>query len=98
MTKRRPKRKAKRPALRFIPNPVQVQGFNVQRITVPVDDPDRFAESFGPDVARWVSDKQILWQLQKSWRNRQRRAVALGVLLGLGLVSSWLGLFYAMAG
>lgn len=98
MKKKSTKRK---PKLKFIDNPVQVQGFNTQRVVLPrvsvtIDrisvgaaDPDRWIQGImtAHDVKRYHLD----------WVKKQKRAVWLGAALGVSLFSGWLGLLYALA-
>lgn len=80
------KRTGKRAKLIKIDNPIQVQGFNVQRIELPIQtsDPDRFIQQ----------NEDLIERLRRRWRRQVLLADAIGTLLGAGILAALGGLVY----
>ena len=66
--------KIKKNKLRKIPNPVQLQGFSVQRITLP-----DFVESH----RSWLREKGLVGKVHKNYLKTRRRAILIGIVVGL---------------
>src|SRR6187549_1937016 len=79
--------------IEFIDNPIQVQGFNVQRITMP-------PHSYGYDVPEkskdWIHNIDKIALFRQSQAKKEKRAIYLGIGIGTVLFSLWLGFLYAM--
>lgn len=74
--------------VKFIDNPVQVRGFNAQKVVLP--------HEIG--VNEWTRQRLVISDFKKDWAKKQKRAIWYGTLIGASIFSSWLGLMYALVG